>query len=117
MACDTTGPGTIPPPRPTANPVPPKLPPIRLQLRDLGVDRHRHALVLELRASHGTLTELELDLTHGAKRVARELVAKVSHAEQRLLVRVHGKPPRRGRYEITVRQGHRVLARRRITIR
>jgi len=117
LACNTTGPGTIPPPRPaTSGPAPGKLPPIRLQLRDLGVKRHLKALEFELRTSHGTLTHLEVDLMHNSRRIAREHVAKVSHAERRVLVRVGGKAPRRGRYELVVRDGRKVLIRRSVRV-
>jgi phospholipase C len=116
-ACLTTGPGTIPPagtPVPTA---PKKLPPIRLQLRDLGVKRRLHALELELRTTHGTLKDLELDVWHGKRRIARHHLVKVSHAQRRVLVSIDGHPPSRGRYEVIVRRGRRRLLRRFIHIR
>jgi hypothetical protein len=74
------------------------------------------ALVLGLRASHGTLTELEVDLTRRSKRVAHEHVAKVSHAARRVLVKVDGRAPSSGRYEITVPRSP-GARRRRIAIR
>jgi phospholipase C len=113
-ACSRTGPGTIPAPPP---PPPPKLPPIRLQLRDLGVRRRLHGLLLELRTTHGTLTELELELWRGHKRMARHRLAKVSHAERRVLVKRHGGPPPPGRYTVVVRRKGRTLLRRELRIR
>jgi hypothetical protein len=114
-ACSKTGPGTIPPPAPAAA-KPRKLPKIRLEFRDLGVKRKLHGLELELRTSHGTLKGLEVDLMHGKRRVARHRLAKVSHAQRRMLFKVHGRAPKRGRYEVIVRQGHKTLLRKEIRV-
>jgi hypothetical protein len=112
LACSRTGPGTIPPPQPPPLPTPAKLPPIRLQLRDLGVKRHLDGLLLELRTSHGTLTGLEVELMHGRRRIAVRRLAKVSHAEHRVLLQAHKRAPHAGHYTVVVRQGHRTLLRR-----
>jgi phospholipase C len=118
LACSSTGPGQIPPPPPTPiGTAPRKLAPIRLSLRDLGVTGHLHGLVLELRTSHGTLTELEVDLIHRGRRVARHPVAKLSHAERRVVLKVHGRPPGAGRYTVDVRRRGRLLLRRGIRVR
>jgi phospholipase C len=115
LACSKTGPGTIPPaPSPT---IPRKLPPIRLQLRDLGIKHHLHALLLELRTTHGTLEDLEVDVLHGRRRVARHRLARVSYADRRVLVRIHGRAPKQGRYTVIVRQRHRTLLRRELRVR
>ena len=119
LACSKTGPGTIPPPPGATSPPasPRKLPPIRIQLRDLGIKRHLHGLLLELRTTHGTLTDLELDVLHGHRRIARHRLARVSHAERRVLVKVDGRPPTRGRYTVIVRHRHRTLLRRVLHVR
>ncbi len=113
LECSKTGPGQIPPPRPS----PPQMPKIRLELRNLGVSRPRHGLLLELRTSHGTLTGLEVELYHGRRRVARHPLRRVSAAERRIVLRVDGRAPRPGHYTVTVRHGHRTLVRRVIRIR
>ncbi|MFZ0044033.1 MAG: alkaline phosphatase family protein [Solirubrobacteraceae bacterium] len=114
--CSVTGPGRIPPPWPPASTTPGKLPPIRLQLRDLGIKHKLHGLELELRTTHGTLKKLEVDLMHKKRRVARHKLAKVSHAERRMIFKVHKRAPKRGRYTVVVRQGHRTLLRREIRV-
>jgi phospholipase C len=113
LACSKTGPGTIPPPEtnPTARTR------IRVELRDLGVRRHLHGLLLELRTSHGSLRGLEVELHHGHRRLARHALHRLAHAERRIVFRVHGRAPKRGRYTVIVRQGHRVLLRRTIHVR
>jgi phospholipase C len=113
LACSKTGPGTIPPPAPSP---PAKLPPIRLELHDLGLRRHLHGLQLELRTSHGTLTDLEVELYHGRRVVARHHLARVARAERRFVLRVRGRAPAAGRYTVIVRHGHRTLVRRTIRV-
>jgi phospholipase C len=117
LACSVTGAGQIPPPVPPAQNPPPGLPPIRVQLRDLGVRHHLHGLLLELRASHGTLHDLEIELHHGRRIIARHHLARLAHAERRVVLRVHGRAPARGRYAIVVRQKHRQLLHRSIRVR
>ncbi|HEY5430482.1 MAG TPA: alkaline phosphatase family protein, partial [Solirubrobacteraceae bacterium] len=116
LACSQTGPGTIPPPEPASTPHAPKLPSIRLRLRDLGLQRHRRGLLLELRTSHGTLTGLEVELRHNGRRVARARVAKVSPAERKILFTVGGRPPETGRYTVRVTRRGRTLLRRELRV-
>jgi phospholipase C len=113
LACSKSGPGQIPPPDSEVV----KLPRIRVELRDLGVRRHLHGLLLELRTSHGSLRGLHVELHHRRRRVARVAIRRLAHAERRVVFRVHGRAPRRGRYTVVVRHGHRVLLRRRIRVR
>jgi len=118
LACSTTGPGQIPPPAPASAPHPsaPKLPPIRVQIRDLGLQRRRRGLLLELRTSHGTLTGLAVELLRGTQRVAHQRLASVSHAERRILFTVRGGPPPPGRYTVIVTRHRRTLLRRDVRI-
>jgi phospholipase C len=119
LACNTSGPGKIPPTGPdaTAGGSPPKLPPIRVELRDLSVRRRLHGLLLQFRTSHGTLRGLTIELHQGRRRVARHSLQRLAHAERRILFRVGGHAPRRGRYTVVVRHGHRTLLRREIRVR
>jgi phospholipase C len=112
LACSKTGPGQIPPPPP-----PPTLPKIRLELRELGVRRRQHGVLVELRTSHGTLTGVEVDLFHGHRRVARHRIHRISHAERRIVLRDRGRVPPAGRYTVVVRHGGRVMIRRGLRIR
>jgi phospholipase C len=117
LACSKTGPGTIPPPIGAPSPAVPNLPPIRLQFRDLGLQRHGHrGLLLELRTSHGTLKNLEIELRRDGKRVAQAHLAKLSAAERRILFTVKRRPPAKGRYTVLVTQGRRTLLRREIRV-
>ena len=114
-ACSVSGAGQIPPPPP--QPPPRKLPPIRVQLRDLGVRKHLHGLLLELRTSHGTLHGLEIELHHGRRVVASHRLERLAHAQRRVVLRVHGRAPGRGHYVIVVREKHRRLLHRSIRVR
>jgi phospholipase C len=120
LSCDKTGPGTIPPTgggSGSGGSGGHRLPPIRIELRDLGIHhRHLHGLLLELRTSHGTLKGLEVELHHGKRRLARHPLHRLSHAERRIIFRVHGRAPRRGRYTVVVRHAHRTLLRRTIHV-
>ena len=87
-------------------------PAIRVELRNLGVRRHRHGLLLELRTSHGALTGLEVELHHGRHRVTRVALHKLTTHEHPLVLRVHGRAPKAGRYTVVVRQGKHALLRR-----
>jgi phospholipase C len=112
LACSTTGPGTIPAPPPTHS----APPPVRLRLRVLGVRRRLHGLVLELRTSKGWLSELEVELHRGKRRVASARVHQLSVGERRVVLRVHGRAPATGRYVVVVRHGRRVLAERTVHV-
>jgi phospholipase C len=117
LACEKTGPGRIPPAEAQAA-LPRPLPRIRVELRDLGVHHgHLRGLLLELRTSHGTLTGLEIELHHDRHRVARHSLHRLAHAERRVVLRVHGRAPRPGRYAVVIRQGRRTLLRRVIRVR
>jgi phospholipase C len=117
LACEKTGPGRIPPAEAQAA-LPRPLPRIRVELRDLGVHHgHLRGLLLELRTSHGTLTGLEIELHHDRHRVARHSLHRLAHAERRVVLRVHGRAPRPGRYAVVVGHGHRTLLRRVIRVR
>ncbi|MGI9185395.1 MAG: alkaline phosphatase family protein [Solirubrobacteraceae bacterium] len=118
LTCSTTGPGQIPPPPPppgTSTP-PRRLPPIRVQLRNLGRRHHLHALLLELRTTHGTLHDLEVELHHRGHRVARHHLARLARAERSVVLRVHRRAPTAGRYTVVVRHQHRTLLRRVIRV-
>jgi hypothetical protein len=107
LACTKSGPGTVPAP----------LPPQRLSIRSARVNRRLRGLVVELEVDRGTITGVEVDLFKGRRRVARQAVAGVATSEHRVILRVHGRAPKRGRYTLVVRQGTRTLARRPVTVR
>lgn len=116
LACDKTGPGTIPPAA-SAGAGRTRLPPIRVEFRDLGIHHpHLRGLLLEFRTSHGTLRGLEVELRQDGRPLARHALHRLSHAERRIVFRVGGRAPRRGRYTVIVRQGRRTLLRRVIRV-
>jgi hypothetical protein len=106
LACSKTGPGTVPAP----------LPPQRLEVRSVRVNRRLRGLVVELEADRGTISGLEVDLYKGRRKVARQAVAGVATSQHRVILRAHGRAPKRGRYTLVVRQGPRTLARRAVTV-
>ena len=78
---------------------------------------HRHRLVVELRTSHGVLEHLRLQLTRGQHVVAHRSLSQLSPAGRRLVFHLRREHRlRHGRYELVVRQGHRVLARRGVVV-
>jgi hypothetical protein len=107
LACSKTGPGKIPPP----------LPPQKLELRSVRVSRRLRGLVVELQTDRGTMSGLELDLYRGRRRVAHRSLASVAVTEHRVVLRVRGREPARGRYTLVVRQGHKTLVRRAVNVR
>jgi len=107
LACSKTGPGKVPAP----------IPPQHLELRTVGVKRGLRGLVVELRTDRGTMSGLEVDLYRGRRRVAQHSLASVAVTEHRVVLRVRGREPARGRYTVVVRQGRRILARRAVTVR
>jgi phospholipase C len=110
LACSTSGPGTIPPPSPP--PIP-----LRVELRDLGVNRRRRGLELELWTTRSTLHGLTVELQHSHRRVAQKHLAELSEPPHQVVLRVNGRPPSTGHYSVVVRKGRRVLLRRGIRVR
>jgi phospholipase C len=102
LACTKTGPGKVPVP----------IPPQRLEIRSARVNRRLRGLVVELEVDRGTLRGLDVALYRGRRRVAHHFVADVGTSQERVVLRVHGRAPRRGRYTLVVTQGGRMLARR-----
>lgn len=107
LACSKTGPGKIPPP----------LPPQKLELRSVRISRRLRGLVVELQTDRGTMSGLELDLYRGRRRVAHHSLALVAVTEHRVVLRVRGREPAHGRYTLVVRQGHKTLVRRAVSVR
>ena len=107
LACSKTGPGTVPAP----------IPPQRLRIRSARVNRRLRALVVELEVDRGTLRGLDVALDRGRRQVAHRFVADVGTKQHRMVLRIRGHAPRRGRYTLIVRQGSRTLAKRQISVR
>jgi hypothetical protein len=74
-------------------------------------------LVVELEVDRGTLRGLDVELFRGRRRVAHHFVVDVGTSRHRVVLRVHGQAPRRGRYTLVVRQGGRTLVSRAIAVR
>ncbi len=108
LACSKTGPGKIPPPPPG----PPKL-----KLHKVGVRHPLHGLVLELQTTHGTITDLQVQLYQAGRRVSGRHVAAVSALAHRVVLRVHGQAPAPGRYTVVVRRHRHLVMRRHIRVR
>src|SRR5205807_944024 len=107
LACSKTGPGTVPAP----------IPPQRLRIRSARVNRRLRGLVVELEVDRGTLRGLDVALDRGRRQVAHRFVADVGTKQHRMVLRIRGHAPRRGRYTLIVRQGSRTLAKRQISVR
>ena len=107
LACSKTGPGTVPAP----------LPPQQLSIRSAHLNRRHRRLVVELEVDRGTLRGLDVELYRGRRRVGHHFVADVGTSQHRVVLRLPGRPPRRGRYTVIVRQAGRTLAQRAVPVR
>jgi phospholipase C len=107
LACTKTGPATVPAPIPAQ----------KLSIRSARVNRRLRGLVVELEVDRGTVRGLDVALYRSRRCVAHHFVADVGTSQHRVVLRAQGRPPRRGRYTVLVRQRHRTLARRAVTIR
>jgi phospholipase C len=102
LACTKSGPGKVPAPIPAQ----------KLSIRSARVNRRLRGLAVELEVDRGTLRGLDVALFRGRRRVAHHFVADVGISQHRVVLRVRGRAPRRGRYTLVVRQGSNTLARR-----
>ena len=101
-ACSKTGAGTIPVP-PVAQ---------KIVLEKVRPDRRAKALLVELRANHGTLLKVEVELLRGHKILAKHTLARVSAAQRRVLLRIGGRAPAPGDYTVVVRLHGKTVVRR-----
>jgi Secretory lipase len=99
----------------TPLPIPPNPP--SLKLADLGASKHLHGVVLALSSTGGTLANLIVTVRRGGKLIERFRVARVTGARHRLVLRAHGRIPRRGRYTVLVSQDGLTLLTRTIRVR
>jgi phospholipase C len=107
LACSKSGPGKVPAPIPAQT----------LRIRSARVNRRLRGLVVELEVDRGTLRGLDVALYEGRRRVAHHFVANVGTAEHRVVLRLHGRAPKRGRYSVVVRLGAVTMARRAVGVR
>ncbi len=106
LACTKTGPGTVPVP----------IPPQKLEIRSARVNRRLRGLVVELEVDRGTVRGIDVALYKGRRRVAHHFVADVGASQHPVVLRVHGRAPRRGTYSLVVRQGAVTMARRAVVV-
>jgi hypothetical protein len=111
LACSKTGPGTIPPPESVSHPRTQ-----RLEIRSAKASRRLRGIVVEVRTNFGTMRGVELELRHGHKLLVRKHLAHIGTREHRVILRVHRKLPRAGRYTVEARKSRRMLARRTVTV-
>jgi phospholipase C len=109
LACATTGPGTVPPASPPSIP-------LRVEMQNLGVNRRLKGLELEFWTTRSMLRHLVVELYQGGRRVASKHVSELSEPPRRVVLRVGGKVPSRGRYSVVVRHGRHVELRRGIRV-
>jgi phospholipase C len=109
FVCTPGSAGTIPP---TA----PKPIPIKVKLTYSGPKKSKHGLVVELQASHASLSGLSVELARGHKQVEQVRVSKLTTTPKQVVLRAKGKIPAAGRYTITVHKGHKALASRTVHV-
>jgi len=107
FSCTPGSAGKIPPPAPTPLP-------LQLKLDYTGPNHKQKGVVIELQCNHAELTNLTVQLAHGRKSVDKVHVRTVTTVPHQVVLREHGKLPPAGRYTITVKQGHKTLAKRNI---
>ena len=88
----------------------------RIRLQVVRASQAR-GLVIRLASASGTLRGLVVELKRGAKVELKLTVKRLTSANRRLVLRVGGRPPRRGRHTIVVRSGKRALVSKRLTVR
>ncbi len=88
----------------------------RLKFRDLGRNRRKHGVVIELWTSAGTLRGLVIKVRHGKHVVDTLKGVRVTTSKHKLVLRVHRQMPPPGRYTITITSGKTVLLRRTIRV-
>lgn len=73
----------------------------------LGVSRSQHGLLMELRTETGTASDTSVRLQSEAskKLLVKQNVGTISHKWHRFVLRVHGKAPGPGEYDLEVFQG------------
>jgi phospholipase C len=106
LACTKTGAGKVPAPIPAQ----------KLAILAARVKRRLRGLVVDLEVDRGTLRGLDVELYSGRRLIARQFVADVGTRQHSVVLRVHGRAPRHGRYTLVVRQGSRPVARRPVTV-
>jgi phospholipase C len=99
--------------------VQPGRPSVRQRLLvNFGVSKRRRSLVVGLRTTRGTFSQLTVQLLHGRQPVASGHVKRVGTVPHQVILRsAHAHALARGRYELIVRRGRHVLARRAVTVR
>ncbi len=87
------------------HPSPPGTPTVKLSVRR--EHRSAHAVTVELHAVHGTLTDVELELEHRHRVLARHHLARLGSHKVRVVL--HHRPLHAGSYTIIVRSHGRVV--------
>ncbi len=105
LACSKTGPGKVPAP----------IPPQRVRIGSLTVRRRRHEVAVTIYVDRGHLADLEVELVHGRRVLARHALASVDYTGRRLTL--HSRRLPKGAYTVLVRQHRRALAHRQVTVR
>ncbi len=100
------------------NPSPKPRPPARQRLLvTYAVRRHRRAIRVELRVSHGSLTNVVVELVHAGRFAAHSRVGHVGTADHLVVLHPIGRhrfAP--GHYTLVVRKGRRVVAKRGVIV-
>ncbi len=78
-----------------------------VNFRYLGVSRSQHGLLMQLRTETQPAHETSIRLESGTSKkvLVKRNVGTITHSWRRFVVRVHGKAPRRGEYQLEVFQG------------
>ncbi|MFZ0041439.1 MAG: lipase family protein [Solirubrobacteraceae bacterium] len=92
-------------------------PPPKLKFRDLGRVKRLHGVDIKLWASGGNLNKLVVSFNRGHKRLHRYRIARLTGRKHRIVLRVKGKMPSRGRYTLKVTQGSKTMLKRTLKVR
>ena len=89
--CSSIGTGNSLAPVAVARPVP------KLKLHYLGARRRLHGVAIQLWTTTGSLTKVTVRLRHAARTLDTVHLARVTSHKRRVVLRVKGKMPKRGR--------------------
>jgi hypothetical protein len=111
LLCSKTGPGTIPPVETTTGAAP------TLTVKSLGINKRRRALLVAVHSAGGAVSDVEVELYRGRKRLASVRVGKLTDKTREVALRIRNRAPGAGHYTIVLTQAKHTLVRKSIRLR